>query len=346
VTSVGRDTTRSRGGALVRVDASPSIGFGHLSRCLAVAAGLDAHGWSVEFVTRKPSVDKVRDAGFGIRLLEDESSPENERTIVARLAHSLGARLVVVDHYEIDGAYHAALRATGATLVVIDDLGRHGVGADIVVNQNIFASETLYPEAGGCRLLLGPRFALLRPEFAKYRRQTSSDMARVPSVLVTLGGGETSDMTVVAVQGLLRVRADIEIVAVLGPGVTDAKRVEDAARGRVNVVRDPEDMAGLMSRCDVAICGGGATCWELACLGVPSLVIVMADNQRRNADGLAEAGITMNLGEQAAVTPAAIEMAVERLLRDPEPRRRMADRGQALVDGHGVERLMAEIERR
>lgn len=334
--------------ALVRVDASPSIGFGHLSRCLAVAAGLEARGWSVDFVTRKPSADKVRDAGFGIRLLENEISvsSDDECGLVASLARSLGARLIVVDHYEIDGAYHAALRATGATLVVIDDLGRPGLGADILVNQNIYASEGLYPGANGCRLLLGPRFALLRPEFLASRGGVSSERPSVPTVLVTLGGGETSAMARVAVEGLSRLGDGIGIVVVLGPGAADAGRLDSAAGGRLRVVRDPTDMAALMQRCDLAICGGGGTCLELACLGVPALVIVMADNQRRNVEGLAAAGITVSLGEHAAVTPAAVETAVARLLHDADRRRRMADRGQALVDGRGVERVVAEIEQR
>lgn len=332
--------------ALVRVDASPSIGFGHLSRCLAVAAGLGARGWSVDFVTRKPSADKVRDAGFGMRLLEDDTSADIERTLVAGLARSLGARLIVVDHYEIDAAYHAALRATQATLVIIDDLGRHGIGADIVVNQNIYASEALYPAAEGCRMLLGPRFALLRPEFLTCRRPSSSEIPPVPTVLVTLGGGETGEMAWVAVEGLLRVGAELGIVVVLGPGAAPTGPLERAARGRLRIVRDPADMAGLMIRCDLAICGGGTTCLELACVGVPALVIIMADNQRRNAEALAAAGIAVSLGEHAAVTPATVETAVTRLLHDADLRRRMADRGQALVDGRGVERLLAEIERR
>jgi len=332
--------------AVVRVDASPTIGFGHLSRCLAVAAGLRARGWSVDFVTRKPSADKVRDAEFGIRLLDETpASSDDERAVVASLVRALGARLIVVDHYDIDGAYHAALRATGARLVVIDDLGRPGLGADILVNQNIYASEGLYPGARACRLLLGPRFALLRPEFVASRQRSSSERRSVPTVLVTLGGGETSEMARVVVEGLSRLGDAIGIVVVLGPGAADAGRLQ-AAPARLRVVRDPGDMAALMERCDLAICGGGATCLELACVGVPALVIVMADNQRRNAEGLAAAGITVSLGEHAAVTPAAVETAVACLLHDADRRRRMADRGQALVDGRGVERVVAEIEQR
>lgn len=338
----------SRDRALVRVDASPSIGFGHLSRCLAVAAGLRARGWSVDFVTRKPSADKVRDAEFGLRLLEDEipASSDDECGVLASLVRSLDARLIVVDHYDIDGAYHAALRATGATLLVIDDLGRPRLGADILVNQNIYASEGLYPGASGCRLLLGPRFALLRPEFVAARRRPSSERASVPSVLVTLGGGETSEMARVVVEGLSRLGEEIAVVLVLGPGAADARRLDGSAPARLRVVRDPADMAAVMRGCDLAICGGGATCLELACVGVPALVIVMADNQRRNAEGLAAAGITVSLGEHAAVTPAAVETTVACLLHDADRRRRMADRGQALVDGRGVERVVAEIEQR
>jgi spore coat polysaccharide biosynthesis predicted glycosyltransferase SpsG len=166
-------------------------------------------------------------------------------------------------------------------------------------------------------------------------------------VLVTMGGGDGDNVTLRAMQEADALDADFALDVILGPAFPHGESVLGAARGArhpVTVHRDPPDLVDLMARATVALSAAGSTCWELAHLGIPAVLFVLADNQEGNATGLAAAGFAVALGaaSRAGLGPPLRE-TLAALLADPARRERMAAVGRRLVDGDGAVRVAAEV---
>jgi UDP-2,4-diacetamido-2,4,6-trideoxy-beta-L-altropyranose hydrolase len=267
------------------------------------------------------------------------SETDLERTI--EIAHESGSNLVVVDHYGADAAYFEAIRAAGLTLAVIDDRADRDLrAASVIVNQSIAAPTLDIQASTEATLLLGPRYALLRPEFAATRatlerRFTAGDKR----VLVTLGGGDTADLCIAVIEAVQDVDSRLEIRCI----ATDASEALERAAGNsphsVTVLPGVDTPAEHMAWCDVSVNAGGSTCWELLCLGVPMIVLALSSDQRRNPPALQSAGVAL-----AVDSPAAAARAVPTLLADPGRRSGMSAAGMELVDGAGAARVTASFE--
>jgi RimJ/RimL family protein N-acetyltransferase len=193
---------------------------------------------------------------------------------------------------------------------------------------------------------LGTRYALLRPEFGTYKDIRWGDLAGRPGrgetaptrphILVTLGGSDPDNLTLTALQALATL-PDVQVKAVIGALNRHRAALAAAAPG-VELLSAVHDMPALMAWADVAVAAGGSTAWELAFMGLPAALIVLADNQRRVAAALGEAGIAVNLGE--CPTPEHIADAVSGLLLNADLRRQMRDLGRAMVDGRGAARVV------
>jgi UDP-2,4-diacetamido-2,4,6-trideoxy-beta-L-altropyranose hydrolase len=323
------------GSVLFRCDSSPSIGAGHVTRCRALAIALRARGADVCFVARAGT--KVD--GFPIIAAPpgpdgELSDADLERT--TGIALSGGHASVVVDHYGARASYFEGLKAAGLTLAVVDDVADRDLNAaDWIVNQNLAAPRLVYKAREGATLLLGPRYALLRPEFGEARasleRRFSPDDRRV---LVTFGGGRTAELCASLLDALEKLERPLEVRCI----ATDASSaLEDVARSsphHVEVFQGAADMTAQMAWCDLSVNAGGSTCWELCCLGVPMIVVALDGDQRQNPPALEEAGV--------AVAVDSFEAAagfVRTLLDEPARRAAMSQVGMALVDGEGAARV-------
>ena len=216
--------------------------------------------------------------------------------------------------------------------------------ADIILNQNINAERLHYEVEGSARLLLGLRYVLMRPEFKKQIGSVSKHGEIARKVLVTLGGGDLDNQTLKIIRAIERVNIDgLEVVVVVGPANPHLKQLQSQIRVskipihlKINTTR----MAELMVWADIAVTGGGTTCWELACLGLPALVVILAENQAAVANGLDERGSVVNLGWHHDLSPDRIAKAIESLLLDAAKRKKMSAVGRELVDGNGTERVV------
>jgi UDP-2,4-diacetamido-2,4,6-trideoxy-beta-L-altropyranose hydrolase len=332
---------------IVRADGSAAIGMGHVMRCLALADRLTERGAPVTFVTRagEPAVlQRAAALGCDVVTLPRRDDPAGELTALLERAAAIGAKAAVVDVQGFGAAGQAAIRAAGLRLTVIEDMARTGFSADVVLNQNIDARADTYTVPSHTRLLLGPCYALLRRAFAG---RTAGRAAGRPRVLVTMGGGDGDNVTLRAMQEADALDADFALDVILGPAFPHGESVLGAARGArhpVTVHRDPPDLVDLMARATVALSAAGSTCWELAHLGIPAVLFVLADNQEGNATGLAAAGFAVALGaaSRAGLGPPLRE-TLAALLADPARRERMAAVGRRLVDGDGAVRVAAEV---
>jgi UDP-2,4-diacetamido-2,4,6-trideoxy-beta-L-altropyranose hydrolase len=335
------------GTLLLRTDAGPGLGTGHLMRCLALAVGWQRRGGRACFALGGGDAavaSRITGAGCEIQWLGEPPGSPADAVATAWLAQRLEAAWVVVDGYHFDDAFEATVRSAGSPVLAVDDDGHAAhEAADILLNGNLHAIRLPVAQRPRGRALLGPAFALLRGEFTgwqNWERQFSPESRRA---LATFGGSDPARATERAVAGLRCVATPLEARIVVGALNPRRLAVEGAIaaepRHHLTLLVDVTQMAPQMAWADIAITAAGSTCWELACLGVPMVAGSVAANQVPIAASLAEAGIA-DLVDWHAGGADAVAARIEALLADVPRRRVMSSRARALVDGRGVERTI------
>lgn len=345
-----------------RVDSGTQIGSGHVSRCLTLAGELDRQGAEVHFICRELPGHMIgrieRDGHRVARLRAAQGAPaaspgsaaswlqvppdqdaEETRAQLQRLQPDW----LVVDHYGIAAEWQKRQRSSAPAIMVIDDLADRAHDCDLLLDQN-YAGEggadryrALVPP--GCRTLLGPRYALLGREYAALRAARVDRAGEPRRVLVFFGGTDASDETSKALQALSREEfSQLAVDVVLGANHPAEERVASLAAARPGTVvhRNLPSLAGLMFRADLAIGAGGVTTWERLCLGLPSVVITVAENQEPGVAALAQEQLVIWAGKAHSVQVPALASAITAALA-----RSWSDR--TLVDGHGRSRVAAAL---
>jgi spore coat polysaccharide biosynthesis predicted glycosyltransferase SpsG len=262
------------------------------------------------------------------------------------VSEACGAAWVVVDGYHFGSGYHRRFTEGGRRVLVIDDTAHlEYYRADLVLNQNICAREELYPHRDeSTRVLVGASYALLRREFLGWRSWARETSETARHVMVTLGGGDTDDVTDKVFEALgHEAFAGLEVNVLIGPaGRSRAGKPPEGGgpAARLRVIRAATNMPELMAWADVAVSAGGSTCWELAFMGLPALLIVTAENQRENVAGLDAAGVGLSLGLSGALSASAVAAGLGTMMADVGLRRAMCAAGRGLVDGMGARRVV------
>lgn len=319
-------------------------------RCLALAlAWREAGGQAIfAMVEGTPAVEgRLREEGFAVVRAELEVGSAADAEETARLAHEHNALWVVVDGYEFGAGYQASLKSRGLKVLFVDDNG-HAThySADFVLNQNAHALEAFYENRdASTRLLLGPRFAMLRREFITWRGWNREIGGVARRVLVTMGGSDPDNVTEQVVRAIMAAPGLNATVVVGGsnPHLCRLRELVAAAGQNVQLVENVLDMPELMAGADVAISGAGTTSLEMCFLGLPALLIVLADNQRLAAEELHRRGAAINLGEGAQVGPSTLSPCLTHLVSSPGARKAMSERGRELVDGDGADRVVRAL---
>ncbi len=337
---------------MFRTDASSKIGMGHFMRCLALAeAWLETGGRALFAMTETtPATEShLRSIGAAsVRLAATSGGVEDARETAA-LAAREGAAWIVADGYEFGPEYLQTLRGEGRRLLFLDDDGRHPrYEADLVLNQNLHAAEALYPaRAAHTRLLLGPRHALLRRQFRDRAPAVRAFPPAARRILVTLGGADPDNATQLVIEALQALpESAIEVIVLVGASNPHGPQLEAAVAAaplRITLRHDAKNMPELMAWADLAISAAGSTALELAFMGVPMLLLVLADNQAPGAERMHRAGAAHSLGWARELSPAALAEAVRHLISDPDERARLARTAQALVDGRGAPRVVRAL---
>ncbi|WP_324615304.1 UDP-2,4-diacetamido-2,4,6-trideoxy-beta-L-altropyranose hydrolase [Nesterenkonia sedimenti] len=358
---------------LIRADASVQIGSGHVMRCLTLADELSARGHRCIFVSRNLPGDLINQTRlrgyevFDLRPLVEGANCdlpaasflyeawlaggwERDASETIEATRGLAIDWIVVDHYGIDRRWEEQLRRAHphSGLMVIDDLADRHHAADVVLDQNLGRREEDYEGLipTNSSVLAGLTYSLLRPEFAQHRKTSLSRKQQtengVSRLLINLGGVDKDNFTeqlLVALETLTDVNESFTVDVVMGPTAPHLEAVQQTASKspwRITVHAGTSKMAKIMSEADVAIGAGGGTSWERCCMGLPTIVAVLAENQRRLADKLEEAGVARRLDMDDL--PASLTHAW-RVIADDARRREMSQRAAQLVDGRGVERV-------
>ncbi len=336
---------------LIRADASPSMGTGHVMRCLALAqAWQDAGGRAFLLTHNLPPLLEQRliseDVSLNRSSAESGSADDASQTIGS--ARAAGAEWVVVDGYRFDAAYQRSLKQAGLKVLWVDDYGHAPpYCADLVLNQNLYAEELPdYEREPSTRLLLGTSYALLRREFAPWHDWRRDVPKRVNKVLVTLGGSDAPNTTGKILEALRSTNLPhLEACVIVGPANPwrTGLEAEAAATGKnIRIVAADRDMPERMAWADVAVASAGITCWELMFMGLPTLLVVQAKNQERLAESLKDRKFALVLGWAELLRADEIAQNFVSLLKGlSQPlRAQMSQRARELVDGLGAARVL------
>jgi UDP-2,4-diacetamido-2,4,6-trideoxy-beta-L-altropyranose hydrolase len=335
-----------------RVDASTQIGTGHVMRCLALAqAWQDTQGQAIFVMTTSvPALEeRLQSEGMQVVHLTTEPGSLDDAQQTATLAHQFGATWVVVDGYHFGGEYQQILKQSKLHLLFIDDYGHaEHYYADFVLNQNISADEQWYQNREPyTQLLLGSCYALLRREFWQWQGWQRTVPPVAKKVLVTLGGADPDNITLKVIQSLQIVEGEeLEAVVVVGgsnPHYENLKMAVQGSRYPIQLQQNVTNMPKLMAWADVAISAGGTTCWELAFMGLPSILLILAENQRAIAEKLATLNLAVNLGWHQDVESQNIAQNLSTVLRSAEQRTNIIEVSQQIVDGQGAFRLITHL---
>lgn len=339
-----------------RADASVAIGSGHVMRCLTLADALDINPRGVLFVCADlPGhlAALVRHRGYAVQLIAatDDAAADAELTSAAIRSHFATAKVdwLAVDHYGLGHAWESAMRADAVRIVAIDDFADRVHDCDLLLDQNLTPDmheryrAKVPPQ---CRFLLGPEFALLRPEFAAARAEARTRDGRLRRLLVSFGGSDPTNETAKTLEALgdLRMHA-VAVDVVVGSSNPNRDVIESMCRASAFDFHCQTDrMAALLDAADLCIGGGGTSSWERCCTGTPALVIALAANQVVVAEQVAAAGAAVYLGPSDEVSAGRVANELGALADAPEALSAMSRAAMALVDGQGAPRVAAILK--
>ncbi|KTD24312.1 putative polysaccharide biosynthesis protein [Legionella lansingensis] len=348
-----------------RVDSSAQIGSGHLMRCLTLASELRSRGAEVLFLSRQHPghmIDRIEDGEYQVHRLSipitKSKLDRNEYSAwlgvtqeedAAETLASLdgqGYDWLVVDHYGLDITWEKMIRPAVGRIMAIDDLANRDHDCDLLLDQNYFRDLVQRRYKGrvpdSCQCLLGPYNALLQPEYAQLRAILPPCDGQVRRVLVFFGSGDATGQTSKVLKALSQ--ADLQhlvVDVVIGPNHPEPDEIIQQATVRpgTTVYRNLPTLAGLLARADLVIGAGGATTWERMCLGKPSVVTSVADNQKAFTQMLAVDGYQVSLSDELPITPVDWQQAIAQLLKEPAALIRLSRMASQLVDGLGCKRI-------
>lgn len=322
---------------VIRADASLEIGTGHVMRCVTLAKQLIGEGVEVSFICREfpgNSISFIQKQGFHVHIMTSYESINHlkwvsdnweidaveTRLIIENLNKKID--LLIVDHYSLDANWERVHCSAVKHIMVIDDLADRPHDCDILLDQNYYLNmqnryKGFVPDA--CIQLLGPNYVLLREEFLYINTQNIKRDGNVKNILIFFGGTDPTGETLKTLQAIQELMSDIEFNVVVGASNPQKEEIEKLCEhmSKVRFYCQVCNMAELMIEADLAIGAGGTTIWERCFLGLPSIIIIVADNQKEVTYEFTEKNAAKLLGESFAVTGKIICQEIIELRDNP-----------------------------
>lgn len=356
-----------------RADASLQMGTGHVMRCLTLADALTAQGAECQFICREHPgslIEQIRNKGYRTHALSVSSGAGQPPSATAQPAHAawLGSSQeqdaadcagvlaevnpdwLIVDHYALDARWELALKPHYRKLMAIDDLADRPHLCDLLLDQTFGRDAGDYRALvpASTQLLCGSQYALLRPEFAALRDYSLQRRAKpqLRQLLITMGGVDKDNATGQVLEALrvCSLPGQCQITVVMGataPWLAEVSRQAQNMPWPTTIMVGVSDMAQLMADSDLAIGAAGSTSWERCCLGLPTVMVVLADNQRNIAEALQRTGAAMTAGDLSS--GAAIRELLAELVGDTHSIVRMSAAAKHVADGLGTARLVSYL---
>jgi spore coat polysaccharide biosynthesis predicted glycosyltransferase SpsG len=339
----------TRAPILFRVDAAPRLGWENLCRCLVLAAALQRRRRPAYFLSQldpAPLAQVIKRGGNDWIEADDPAGSADDLQETIQEIRRLSPAAVVVDAPDVKDDYLEALRATGAAVVSLDSLASAAFPSHLLVNPLLGPTRDSYELRRGTQILLGSRYALVRPEIRRMRPIRSQEPAQPFRVLVALGEDASSQPGELAKYLLNCPKVGRVDVAVRSwhPALAGLQALAAACPERLEIASETNEVPGRIARCHLAITAGNAWSLELACVGIPQLLIVQNEAHWPTAQKLEEEGAATCLGWHATVSAQTIRQAVNTILSDQLERQGMARAARKLIDGRGPDRLVTALE--
>lgn len=324
----------------IRVDADNQIGKGHLMRCIAMGEALLELGHDVQFLTNTRQVElNVRGLNYHIigHLINKGPLVWAEELVESESA------IVVVDSYSVDEYYFLSLKTHFKKIVYVDDLYVDSKAIDLIINGNAYADINEYVVKNVNKYALGSDYTIIRNEFILCKQ--ANDLVDKRRVLMTFGGTDPHKLTLKFLKAFREDKAkqDIELHVIVGSGFEEKSSFEEYNEPGIVLYYGPENIAKIMSKCNIAITSSGSTMYELAYLGIPSISVIVAKNQRMLNSLMVNYGITKSVGESDKFNYHEVNKWVEVLLNDRKIATDMSNKGMALIDGKGATKCAKRI---
>lgn len=345
-----------------RVDFAPSIGMGHIRRCLTLADEALRLGHQSNFLLSSIdsySADLITDRGHTVtRIPFTPSSPWNlknnpnwsdpnliaderaDATASIVVLDSYRPDFVILDHYFMTQRWIDLLKSSvSARFVVLEDLDRLWNETDYIVNGNLDAKVTL-SESSRARVLLGPRYAFLSREYREIRAVNILPVENRQRILVFAGGGNSTDLTAKFLRAASRLPLGIDVVA-SSTSSNLGELARQVALTRTAILHlDLPSLGPLYAQARLALGAGGTSSWERACLGVPSLVTSVAENQVSVCEALSRHGLAKYIGPSDELDELRLDVTLQELFESPADLKEMSTTGMHVVDGFGTTRTL------
>ena len=338
-----------------RADGSPTIGMGHIMRCMSIAQQLQALGNSVYFISRESvGIEKLIASGYKVAALKS-AKPQNLKELldveieeVNEILGREGCDALIVDRYNLSNEYFLALKNAAKMVIFIDDLNLFDCSADVIINGNITGPYLNYKKLlKHQQLLLGTTYLPMRSEFSNIEKRLINEKVR--SVMITTGGSDEYSVTLKLLDFFIKsgLVYDVVINVIVASGFSKHLLLElDILVSKylnIKLHTNPTNMAEIMLQADLAISAGGSTLYELCACGTPTMAFVLADNQLGIVERLSAEGFIYYLGWHYELEENKLVKNIKMLAENYVLRCSISEKIQALVDGKGAERIADKI---
>ena len=340
----------TRNPILFRVDGTSQTGWEAFWRSLAFSAALQRRRRPISFLSQLEPTElpfAVKRVGNSLIRTEHPLGSDADLFHTIQEIRRLNPAAVIVDHPDVREDYLRALQDEGPLVVSLDYLANVRFPSKLVINPLLAPGREIYEVEQGSQVLLGSRYALVRPEVRRMRPLRAREPVQPFRALVALGDDDPHRCSLEYAKQLLncpRVKRVDVLVRSHHPDLDELRELAEKSQEQLSIAVEPAEVASRILRCHFAVTAGEAWSLDLTCVGIPQLVIVQKEGHWPCAQRLEEEGVATCLGWHENVSVATIRNAVQNLLDDPAERKSMTRRGRRLIDGRGPDRLVTGLE--
>ena len=360
--NLGKKTINmKRNKIFIRVDSGIEIGAGHAMRCLSLAQALKKMNFELCFISKKTggNISKLfTDKGFRVYYIQDNNSKLKKREIVKNdatqtakiiIKHQTKSSWILVDHYDLDFQWEKSLRKYVNKIIVIDDLARKH-DSDLLLDQNYNENlKTRYNKLvpRKCIKLLGPKYALLRNEFSVLRKIVKP-RKNFKRILISFGGSDPTNETEKVLSAIKILKTKNQFQKEVNVVITNSNKNKNKIKQLCNSIPNTKfyqnvyNIGKLMCKADLAVGAGGSSTWERFCLGLPTIVSIVSDNQQKTTKALAKKQYIINVGLAKNLSVKKYVKIFENL--DIKKLRSISKNSLKVVDGNGSVRVARRIK--
>ncbi|MDV7339017.1 UDP-2,4-diacetamido-2,4,6-trideoxy-beta-L-altropyranose hydrolase [Terasakiella sp. A23] len=331
----------------IHFEASKTLGLGHAVRCLNLAREYFANGYKINLLISEETANTIKN----ILPAKINIIAFNPATDDAEAISFSSQAIFIYDNYDLDATFSKQLRPYVGKILAIDDLANRKHDCDYLLDQTVGSTSERYKNLvpQNCKMLLGPDFALLDPSYALAREAQIQRLQSVAQnkkkVVITMGGTDPNNVTTLLLKHLPKVNNISSFEIIVGgsnPHLEDIKKSANQNPNKVNLHHNVSPLTQLMCQCDIAIGAGGVSALERCVLGLPSLMVEIADNQHYMINEIERAGAGINLGKPDQITETALTNAIQQIT-DENTFKKTSKAASALCNGKGVQRTIQTL---